>query len=62
MVVAGFYDAKEFLQVDSYTNVLRWGTEIHNRVAVRRGRKVNRDSHSGIAERHDASDFDKLGI
>ena len=62
MVVAGLYNAKEFLQVDSYANVLRWGTEIHNRAAVRRGRKVNRDSHSGIAERHDASDFDKLGI
>ncbi|MAI40985.1 MAG: glutathione-dependent disulfide-bond oxidoreductase [Candidatus Azotimanducaceae bacterium] len=62
MVVAGFYDAKEFLQVNSYTNVLRWGTEIHNRSPVRRGRKVNRDSKSGIAERHDASDFDKLGV
>ena len=62
MVVAGFWDSKEFLDVDSYTNVVRWGTEIHNRPAVRRGRKVNRDSHSGIAERHDASDFDKLDV
>ena len=62
MVVSGFYDSKEFLSVDSYTNVVRWATEIHNRPAVRRGRKVNRDTHSGIAERHDASDFDKLGL
>tara|TARA_E500000331_G_scaffold340863_1_gene372642 strand:- start:2807 stop:3646 length:840 start_codon:yes stop_codon:yes gene_type:complete len=62
MVVSGFYDSKEFLQVDSYTNVVRWATEIHNRPAVIRGRKVNRDTHSGIAERHDVSDFDKLGV
>ncbi len=62
MVVSGFYDSKDFLSVDAYTNVVRWATEIHNRPAVRRGRKVNRDTHSGIAERHDASDFDKLGL
>ena len=62
MVVSGFYDSKEFLSVDAYTNVVRWATEIHNRPAVQRGRKVNRDTHSGIAERHDASDFDKLSL
>ena len=62
MVVGGFYDSKEFLQVDSYTNVVRWATEIHYRPAVIRGRKVNRDTHSGLAERHDTSDFDKLGL
>jgi GST-like protein len=62
MVVGNFWDSKKFLDVNSYTNVVRWGTEIHNRPAVRRGRKVNRDSHTGIAERHDASDFDKLEV
>jgi len=62
MVVGGFYDSKEFLQVDSYNNVVRWATEIHHRPAVIRGRKVNRDTHSGLAERHDTSDFDKLGL
>ena len=60
LVVTGLYDSKEFLEVDSYTNLVRWATEIHNRPAVRRGRKVNRPSESGIAERHDASDLDAL--
>ena len=48
------------LQVESYTNLVRWATEIHQRPAVRRGRKVNRASQSGVAERHDASDLDAL--
>jgi GST-like protein len=60
LVVTGLYDSKEFLDVDSYTNLVRWATEIHNRPAVKRGRKVNRPSASGIAERHDASDLDAL--
>lgn len=60
LVVSGFYDSKEFLDVASYTNVVRWATEIHERPMVRRGRKVNRATHSGIAERHDASDWDAL--
>lgn len=60
LVLTGLYDSKEFLQVDPYTNVVRWATEIHERPAVRRGRKVNRASKSGIAERHDADDLDGL--
>tara|TARA_E500000331_G_scaffold340863_1_gene372641 strand:- start:1956 stop:2810 length:855 start_codon:yes stop_codon:yes gene_type:complete len=62
MAVGNFWKSREFLDIDSYTNVIRWATEIHNRPAVRRGRKVNRTSDTGIAERHDASDFDKLGV
>jgi len=57
LVLTGLYDSKEFLQVDSYTNVVRWATEIHARPAVRRGRRINRASKSGIAERHDAADL-----
>ena len=60
MVLTGLYDAKEFLQVESYTHVVRWAEAIHNRPAVKRGRKVNRASKSGVAERHDASDLDSL--
>ncbi len=60
MVLTGLYDAKEFLQVESYTNVLRWAKTVHDRPAVKRGRKVNRASKSGVAERHDASDLDGL--
>lgn len=60
LVLTGLYDAKEFLQVESYTHLVRWASEIHARPAVRRGRKVNRASKSGVAERHDASDLDAL--
>ncbi len=60
LVLTGLYESKEFLDVASYTNVVRWATEIHERDAVRRGRKVNRASKSGLKERHDASDLDAL--
>ncbi len=60
LVLTGLYESKEFLDVASYTNVVRWATEIHERDAVRRGRKVNRASKSGVVERHDASDLDAL--
>ncbi len=60
LVLTGLYDAKTFLQVDAYTHLVRWATEIHARPAVRRGRKVNRASRSGLAERHDAADLDAL--
>lgn len=60
LVLTGLYESKEFLQVDSYTHLVRWATEIHERPATRRGRKVNRASKSGIVERHSASDLDAL--
>jgi GST-like protein len=55
------YSAGEFLQVQEYSNVLRWTDQIAQRPAVKRGRKVNRisgDPASQLHERHDASDFD----
>jgi len=60
LVLTGLYESKEFLDVASYTNLVRWATEVHERPAVRRGRKINRGGESGIAERHDASDLDVL--
>jgi GSH-dependent disulfide-bond oxidoreductase len=57
------YEAGEFLQVQSYTHVLRWTEQIAQRPAVKRGRMVNRtwgDAASQLPERHDASDFDKV--
>jgi len=56
------YEAGEFLQVQTYTNVLRWTDRIAKRPAVRRGRMVNRTwgkPDSQLPERHDAGDFDK---
>ena len=55
------YEAGEFLQVQEYTNVIRWTDQIGARPAVKRGRMVNRvmgDPASQLHERHDASDFD----
>ena len=55
------YDAAEFLDVQTYTNLLRWFEEIGSRDAVVRGRKVNRTNgppEDQLCERHDASDFE----
>ena len=55
------YEAAEFLDVASYTNVIRWAEEIEARPAVQRGRRVNRawgPEELQVHERHSASDFD----
>lgn len=52
------YNAGEFLNVKSYTNVLRWADEILERPAVQRGRLVNRTDEGMLPERHAASDFE----
>jgi len=55
------YEAGEFLDVQSYSHVIRWTDLIGKRPAVKRGRMVNRtwgDPASQLPERHDASDFD----
>ncbi len=55
------YEAGTFLDVQTYTNVVRWTDAIAQRPAVRRGRMVNRafgDPASQLHERHDAGDFD----
>ena len=58
------YEAAEFLSVQEYKHVNRWADEIAERPAVKRGRMVNRtwgEPSSQLPERHDASDFDKVG-
>ena len=58
------YEAGEFLSVHEYKNVGRWTDRIAERPAVKRGRMVNRvwgEPASQLPERHDASDFDKIG-
>ncbi len=55
------YEAGEFLDVESYKNVIRWTDEIADREPVKRGRMVNRawgKPESQLVERHDASDFE----
>ncbi len=60
LVLGRLYNSAEFLDVESYTHVLRWAKEINARPAVRRGRMVNKTSgrpELQLRERHDASDF-----
>lgn len=66
LVLGLLYSAGEFLDVGSYTHVLRWANEIAARPAVIRGRMVNRawgPEDEQVPERHDAADFagKKLG-
>ncbi len=61
LVLGRLYNAAEFLDVESYTNVVRWAKAIDAREPVKRGRMVNRvngDPSEQLHERHDASDFD----
>lgn len=59
MVRGLLYDAKEFLDVDSYENVVRWAKSLSQRPAFKRGQLVNRTwDDKGLKERHSASDFD----
>ena len=61
LVKGQLYEAGEFLQVQTYSHVLRWTNQIAQRSAVKRGRMVNRvvgEPGSQLHERHDASDFD----
>ncbi len=63
------YDAGEFLDVESYTHLVRWAKMLDARPEVQRGRMVNRtagEPHEQLHERHAASDFetktqDKIG-
>lgn len=61
LVLGTIYEAQEFLDVQSYTNVIRWAAEIQERPAVQRGKRVNRTwgpEEERVPERHDASDLD----
>ena len=60
LVAGKLYEAGEFLDVESYKNVVRWNEEINARPAFERGRRVNRvwgDEDKQVWERHDASDI-----
>jgi GST-like protein len=60
LVLGALYNAAEFLDVESYENVVRWAKEIFARPAVQRGRIVNRtkgEPWEQVANRHDASDI-----
>lgn len=61
LITGEIYDAQEFLNVASYTNVKRWAQTIEGRPAVKRGERVNKawgPEEERVPERHDASDLD----
>ncbi|TMP65601.1 glutathione-dependent disulfide-bond oxidoreductase, partial [Pseudoalteromonas sp. S1609] len=61
LVLGDLYDAAEFLDVGSYTHVVRWAKQIAARPGVKRGRRVNRTwgaEDEQLAERHSARDFE----
>ena len=65
LVLNNIYEAAEFLDVTSYTHVVRWASEIQARPAVQRGRRVNKTwgpEEEQVHERHDARDFDMLTV
>ena len=62
LVTHNIYEAAEFLDVGTYTHVLRWVKDIEARPAVQRGRRVNKSwgpEEERLIERHSASDFDR---
>ncbi|MBW3696676.1 glutathione-dependent disulfide-bond oxidoreductase [Vibrio sp. T187] len=63
LVLGLVYNAAEFLDVDSYTNLKRWAQDISEREAVQRGRIVNRswgEEWEQLPERHSAADIDEV--
>ena len=63
LVLGNLYDAAEFLEVESYTNVVRWAKLLETREGVQRGRIINRswgEEWEQVPERHCAEDIDKV--
>ena len=61
LVLSNIYESQEFLDVASYTHVVRWASEIQERPAVKRGQRVNKSwgpEEERVPERHAASDLD----
>lgn len=60
LVLNNLYNAAEFLEVASYSNVVRWASELRERPAVQRGQRVNRTwgpEELQVRERHSVADF-----
>jgi len=63
LVLGNLYDAAEFLQVESYSNVVRWAKQLEQREGFQRGRIVNRsfgEDWEQLKERHSAADIDAV--
>ncbi|GAC31001.1 glutathione-dependent disulfide-bond oxidoreductase [Paraglaciecola polaris] len=63
LVLGKLYDAKAFLQVESYSHIQRWAKAMLARPSVQRGRIINRDwgdEWEQLESRHSAKDIDKV--
>ncbi|PMP07362.1 glutathione-dependent disulfide-bond oxidoreductase [Vibrio breoganii] len=63
LVLGNLYDAAEFLQVETFTNVHRWAKQLEQREGFQRGRVVNRsfgEEWEQVPERHNTEDIDKV--
>jgi GST-like protein len=61
MVLGKLYEAAEFLDVQSYENLLRWAKKIDTRDPVKRGKMVNRSwgqPEGQLRQRNDTRDFE----
>ena len=51
------YQADEFLQMETYSNIQRWSASLEQRPAARRGVRVNSWVENAVLERHSRDDF-----
>jgi GST-like protein len=61
LALGRLYQAGEFLDVESYKNVVRWAKEFEARPAVQRGQRVNKvwgPEEERVRERHSAADLE----
>ena len=61
LATENMYGGGEFIQAETYLNVIRWANEINARPPVERGRRVNRPwgpKETRVTERHSPADFE----
>lgn len=58
LMINNLYEASRFLQVESYTHLMRWSEQLQARPAVSRGMRVNKSwGENPVKERHSSADF-----
>jgi len=57
LALGRLYNSAEFLQVDTYKNLLRWANMLEEKPTFQRGKRVNRTGADNIPEVHDRSVF-----
>ena len=55
--ISVFYGAREFLEVESFKNLIAWCDRLEARPAVARGLRVNGFGPDAVRDRHSAADF-----